>query len=154
MCLGHWTTLYPPAAPYIEWDTPTLSPHAMRTAAGFAGRAAARISQDEVALDTLFRSAPDRTGFSFIFCWPFCCLLQLSLALVVCQLWDRVTGTWICEWESGPGMPDWCCGDVLAGHVQSCLLCSVLLEELSLALLALIRSSHFMGFFTSCNIFF
>lgn len=58
------------------------------------------------------------------------------------------------EWESGPGVPGWCCGDLLAGHGWSCLPCSVLPEELSLVLLALIRSSHFMGFFTSCNFFF
>lgn len=60
----------------------------------------------------------------------------------------------MCEWESGPGVPGWCCGDELAGRIQCCLPCSVLPEELSLALLALIRSSHFMGFFTSYNIFF
>lgn len=118
--MGCWTTLYPPAPPYIKRGAPTLSHFVMRTAE-FAGRAAARISQDEAAVDMIVVLQSSRRNWvSF---YPLLTMLQLSLALVVCQSWDRVTGTWMSEWESGPGMPGWSCGDLLAGHGQSCLLC-------------------------------
>lgn len=153
MCLGYWTTLYPLAPPYIKWGTATLSPLVMKTA-GVCSKSSS--STDQPRWGGSWHnpcSAVLLTELGFLLSFIDRSAVCYSLAL----LWwyvSRGTGLLGPGYVSGRAAQACQAGAVgisLAGHGLSCLPCSVLPEELSLALLALIRSSHFIDFFTFCN---